>query len=761
MPLDVRKLKPRELVRLLNSTPAGAVIDTRILRKHRDQAGYRIGDARTIDLPKYVAWLVAETQKRRNAETQKQTAAKGAGYAQHRERTRARQASLSELGRDIGELPPVANRRRRNRCVKSYREFCETYFPETFYLPWSDDHLKVIATIQRVVTEGGLYALAMPRGGGKSSLCEVACIWALLGGYRGFVVLVSAERSLAEQSLDSIKSELEHNDALLADFPEVCYPIRCLDGIHQRASGQLFQGKRTLIGWTATEIVLPTIPNSKAAGGIIRVAGITGRIRGMKYKLPDGRAVRPELALVDDPQTDESASSLAQNTARERIVSGAIHGLAGPGKKIAALMPTTVIAQDDMADRILDRDKYPEWQGERMQMVYRFPKNTDLWDQYGDLLREGLASGGNGKAATAFYEQHRPAMDEGSIVAWKERHNPDELSAIQHAMNLLLRSPESGRAFWAEHQNRPLSDLPEDTDALTAEQIGSKCNRHQRGQVPQYATHVVAFIDVHKKALLYVVGAFADNFTGAVIDYGTYPEQGRDYFTLADCRRTLARAAPGTGLEGMIYAGLEATAAHVCDREYPRDGGGVARVERCLIDANWGDSRDVVYSFCRQSRHAALLLPSHGIGIGPQHLPLSDRAKKPGDRAGHNWRIPAIRGRGSIRHVIFDANQYKTFVQSRLRVGMGDIGCLSIFGKDGSRHRMYIDHLLSEYGTDVVARERKVKVWALIPHRDNHWLDGTVGVCVAASIQGCNVPGTVAKVKRKQITFAGARRRRW
>jgi len=106
--------------------------------------------------------------------------------------------------------------------------------------------------------------------------------------------------------LDSIKAELENNELLLADFPEVFYPIHALEGIHQRAGGQLHQGVPTNIGWTAKEIVLPTIEGSKASGAIIRVAGITGRIRGMKHKRVDGQSVRPSLVLIDDPQTDES-----------------------------------------------------------------------------------------------------------------------------------------------------------------------------------------------------------------------------------------------------------------------------------------------------------------------------------------------------------------------------------------------------------------------------------------------------------------------
>jgi len=144
--------------------------------------------------------------------------------------------------------------------------------------------------------------------------------------------------------LDSIKTELDSNELLLADFPEVCFPIQALDGISNRANGQLYKGKRTQIGWTAKEVVLPTVEGSSASGAIIKVAGLTGRIRGMKFKRPDGRTVRPSLVVLDDPQTDESARSLSQCANRESILAGAVLGLAGPGKKISGIMPCTVTA---------------------------------------------------------------------------------------------------------------------------------------------------------------------------------------------------------------------------------------------------------------------------------------------------------------------------------------------------------------------------------------------------------------------------------
>src|SRR5690606_26679792 len=186
-------------------------------------------------------------------------------------------------------------------------------------------------------------------------------------------------------------------------FPEVCHPIRSLEGIANRCGGQLCQGERTHIGWTATEVILPTIAGSAAAGAIIKVAGITGRIRGMKFKRPDGKTVRPSLVILDDPQTDESARSLSQCANRERIIAGAVLGLAGPGKKISGIMPCTVIRPGDMADRVLDRDQHPEWNGERTRLVDAFPTNEKLWDEYALIRADCLRAKGTIEAATEFY----------------------------------------------------------------------------------------------------------------------------------------------------------------------------------------------------------------------------------------------------------------------------------------------------------------------------------------------------------------------
>ena len=753
MVIDPRRLRPSELCQLVNSTPLGTVLDERQLHRHRTRAGFRIGDGRYVDLFRYTAWLV-ELRHRPKPQTD------GESYEKHKESVAARNKAKSLAGRDIGEIPEVVNPERKAAAERDFRFFCEQYFPRTFYLPWSPDHLKIIGKIEQAVLHGGLFAVATPRGFGKSSLCEAACIWAVLYGHREFVALIGSDEGHAVDMLESIKMELEENELLLEDFPEVVYPIRCLEGIANRCAGQLYKGQRTHIVWTAKEIVLPTIPGSKASGAIIKVAGLTGRIRGMKHKRADGTTVRPSLVILDDPQTDESARSASQCATRESILAGAVLGLAGPGKKIAGVMPCTVIRPGDMADNILNRDKHPEWNGERTKLVYRFPTNEHLWQKYAELRAESFRRGGRGEEATEFYRQNREAMDEGAIVAWPERYNHDELSAVQHAMNLKLQDE---RAFWAEYQNEPLPEEPALDQDLTADQIAAKVNRIPRGEVPIGCNHITMFIDVQQNLLFFVVTAWEDDFTGYVIDYGTYPRQQQGYFTLREARPTLIEVTKASGLEGALYSGLEALTGDYLGREFPREDGAYLRIERCLVDANWGQSTDVIYEFCRRSPYATVLMPSHGRFIGASSRPLNDYQRKPGDRVGLNWRIPNVQGRRAVRYVIYDTNFWKSFVYARLAVTMGDRGCLSLFGDKPERHRLFAEHLTAEYRVKTEARGRVVDEWRLRPGAgDNHWFDCLVGCTVAASIQGVTLPGMAVESskERRRVSFAELQRSR-
>lgn len=122
---------------------------------------------------------------------------------------------------------------------------------------------------------------------------------------------------------------------------------------------------------------------------------------------------------------------------------------------------------------------------------------------------------------------------------------------------------------------------------------------------------------------------------------------------------------------------------------------------------------------------------------------LSEYRRRPGDRVGLAWRIPKVHGKRAIRHVVYDTNWWKSFINARLRVSMGDRGCLSLLRTNAETHRMFSEHLTSEYFIKTEARGRSVDEWKQRPEQsDNHRFDCLVGSAVAVSMQGCMLIGT-------------------
>lgn len=622
---------------------------------------------------------------------------------------------------------------------------------------------------------GALFAFAMPRGSGKTSLARHTALWAVSYGLRRYVYLIGANAEKANDSLAAIKSYLRFLPLYGEDFPEIAHAVHKLQGIAHRAQGQHCQGQPTLIEWSKERVTLPTVPcppnwprswprrsdgMAPTSGAVVSAAGLTSDgIRGSLLTLTTGESVRPDLVLLDDPQTPESSRSPAQNATREQLIAADVLGMAGPGKTISAVMPCTVISRGDMIDNLLDRSKHPLWRGERTKLLRSMPTNMDAWERYFDVYRTcAQAEPPNYAEAHAYYRDHRDELEAGADISWPERKLDSEVSALQHAMHLYVRDR---RAFAAEYQNDPLPDITQSVGDLTADEVCQRLSRLARGLVPVEATRLTAFIDVQATVLFYVVVAWAEEFSGWVVDYGSFPRQNRAYWTLSQVNPTLATAVRAAGLEGQIYGGLEALAGEILGKPWPRAAGGESRVDRCFIDANWGQSTDVVYQFCRQSAFSVILTPSHGKFVGASSQPLNARKQNPGDRVGLHWFSPVVQKRG-IRHCVYDTNWWKSFTRERLKVAAGDKGGLWLWGESPDHHRMLADHLVAEYHVQVEGRGRTVDEWKLRPERpDNHWWDCLVGAAVAASMQGASLPdlpGLAGPKKRRYVPLGDMRR---
>jgi hypothetical protein len=661
------------------------------------------------------------------------------------------QRKASAAGRDIGPIPPIANAGRREAARLDFRAFCQSYLPQTFTLAWSPDHLRVIAAIEAAVLHGRLLAFAMPRGSGKTSLATAAALWALLTGHRSFVVIVGSDELAARRLLESVWTELEVNDDLLADYPEAALPIRALERSTQRCRGQLCGGENTRIEKTSAHFVLPTTAGSPSSGAVLRAVGIGGGLRGLTHKRSDGTTIRPSLVLVDDPATDEVAASPTQVAARLDVMRGAVLGLAGPGSTISGLCTLTVIRPGDLADQLLDRERHPAWHGERASLVYQWPTRDDLWGEYATLRRDGQRCGAGVDAATEFYRQHRAEMDEGAAVGWAERFNPDELSALQHAYN--LRIDRGDAAFFSEYQNKPL--VPElETPALDQTALRGRVIEVDRGIVPTDHTTLTLGIDVQAFGLFWLVASWGDSFGGNVVAYGSYPDQGQAMFSASGAKRTMADLHPG-GFEAVLAAALAQLAGQLLPRDWRREDGATQRIAACVIDANWGNSTATVREFARRHPAAAMIFPAHGVGIGATSAPLNDGRRKAGERIGPGWRIGNIGGQLGVRH---DTNFWKTFLAARLTTTIGDAGALTFHRGD---HPLLIDHLSAERPVTVSARGRTVEQWMQLPGRENHLLDGLVMAAVGASIAGIVAPGAeLVGRRRRKVTLPAPGERR-
>jgi len=628
--------------------------------------------------------------------------------------------------REIGELPAIVHPRRREKCRKDLKLFLKTYLPNIFNRPWSDDHLKVLEKIERALYRGDLYAFAMPRGSGKTAIVTGAVLFAMLYGYRRYIVSIATTDTAALKILHSVVHLFETNERIKEDFPEVCYPIEKLDGLPQRAAGQMYNGKKTNMKFKTTLLSLPEIPGSLAAGIRLETYGITSKgIRGTHYINKKGEWVRPDFVVLDDPQDDESAAAPLQCAKREKIIKGTILGLAGPGKKIAGFMPCTVIEKDDLTSRILDRKRNPLWSGMTMKMLYAFPTLLKgLWAEYEIIRNDGIGNDDEGAAGNKFYLENREAMDAGAVVAWESRKEPDEISAVQSAMNLYYRDPA---VFFAEYQNSP-DDAKPSLYNLTYDIVCSRVNHYERFVVPEAANFLVLFADINQIGLNYTAAAFDNNFTGWIFDYGKYPEGAKVALWEA------GKAATKTESEA-IAAGIIALVRIVMKgKNYTHKGRKV--YPALLFDGNYMTETVHAAALAASKIYPGRIMIDRGRGIKGYKPAKKDSII---GQAGHFLHYE----KGNYgKQIVHCADYWRMVTQKAFLLDVGVPGSMSIFGDNPREHEDFALEFTAEKLLDyVVGDTRDFYDWYRVPGIANDKLDSTVGCVVGASFLGAKLTG--------------------
>jgi hypothetical protein len=341
--------------------------------------------------------------------------------------------------KDIGELPPPANPKRKAECEHDLVKFCNTYLSEHFYRKWSLAQLEIAAHVEKVIQNGGSQAIAHKRRGAKTTICLGGLMWAMLYGKHMYSFFVAAQSSAALEAKEFFSTELFENELILADFPEVCIPIRKTEGHHMKRS--FYHGLDCNLAITGDKILLPTVrlydksgnllkdKKGKAlhypsSGALIRFISVSSTgVRGRRHSLSDRGNVRPSLALIDDPQNDGAAKSETEIGKLDDFIRKTIAPMSGYDRETgrikspSILVTVTCIQPGDFAVRYTDRKENPDYNGVVFRRFAKMPVPVPkLWQEYREIWRTDGGSRSKPRqerAATQFYLEHREMMDRG------------------------------------------------------------------------------------------------------------------------------------------------------------------------------------------------------------------------------------------------------------------------------------------------------------------------------------------------------------
>jgi len=636
-------------------------------------------------------------------------------------RKRERRSKAAEI-----TIPAVKDIVRRERALDDPERFLRTYFADRYRLAFGKDHLFMIDAICSRARHGGSQAVAAPRGRGKSELVKGLMVYLVLAGLVRFPLPVAATSALAGRLYEDFRKKIGTNELLLDDFPEVCYPVRALEGAPQRAAKQHINGRLTNIVWTGHYLRLADVPGSIYGGVKMSYYGLDSAFRGANI---DGD--RPDFILIDDPETRESAKSIGQIEDREAIIDQDIAGLVSQEETLAVVVLTTVQNSYCLSYKLTDRAEKPSMNGVRFGMIVEWPKRLDMWEEYVSIRHASQTAGDeHGLKAVEFYLANREAIDEGVemisdhyVRTTLEDGTEAVHSAIQQAYNKIADT--SMEAYKTEYQNDPEPEEQADSAGLTAGMVASRQSGYLQNEMPPLAEWVTVGLDIGKHASHWAKIAWWGNAIGTVIDYGVMETWG------------LTNTSDNQSIEKALLSSLHQWRTDITAQHPPLI---------CLIDSGaYTGKRDDsnkgmthgVYAFCRDAGKP--FYAAKGFSDGRFRLP--ERAPE---------KIPFLEAYAShLKHEglwLYNINTewWKEWLQQRFITPTFDDsqrfndGSLSVFScpTDKRRHLSFSKHIVSEERRTMFVQGRgNVSKWEVLS-RNNHWLDAVALACAAAGCAG-------------------------
>jgi hypothetical protein len=613
---------------------------------------------------------------------------------------------------------------RREKLEKDTEEWLKFYLFDTFPLPFAMIHRDYIRDLDYIVEFGGWKAEVLPRSSGKTMIAQGASLKYILTGLSSYAVMIAATANFSANLIKTYKSWLLHNERLAADYPEVCKPIQHTRGIPQGMSTLTAFGEPVYMQWTADKIVLPNSPRitpknekiiSVSANAIIDSDGITGAIRGRNFALPNGKTVRPDLCIVDDPQTPESAKSVQQTTDRLSVIKADIAGLAGPGKDIRIIVPCTILEEGDLADQISDPIQNPDFMGERHAFFKSMPVDMEAWEKYNEIRIKGLNNRDRGEGAKKYYLKHKKKLNKGCVVTWPERCGDNAIDGVQWGMNQYFKL--GPKAFQTELQGAPLPS--EDMIKINKNHV-LKCETDlPRLIIPHDHYVTTAFIDCNPRTsgLHWTVCSFGKSFNSHVPAYGLYPERG----TL------VPEGASDSQEKALLFEGLRKVCDMISKLQLVNTEKTLSKVDLVMIDG--GYMFETVIQFVQSARFPFQLTVDRG------------RASTKYDTNGRDVikvmpNIHLRKNKQREKYLSHNVDVIREIVHRAFLAGKDAPGGIGLH-QSPPLHENFADHITAMKLTDKATGEKgDMYRWNKRPGTEEHWLDCVVGCYGGASWLG-------------------------
>jgi hypothetical protein len=649
-------------------------------------------------------------------------------------------------------IPACVNPQRRERAIGDPELFLMTYFASDYTRKFGKLHHKLIESLVEIARHGGKQAIAAPRGRGKTQIVKGILAYLVFAGLVRFPVPIGPTTNHARELYEDFRRKVMFNDLLLEDFPEVCFPVRALEGAPQRAGKQHIDGVLTRIQWTADGLRLADVPAKYRGdidyGGVrMEFRGLDASIRGINR---DGD--RPDFVPIDEPETRESAKSESQIQDRENAIEKDINGLAGEDRELAQVMITTVQNNFCNSAKYTDPEIKPSWMGQRFGWVEKWPyeweQEEGKWHTYIAMRAEDQRNGDRyGRKATEYYLENQKSMDAGGELLadnYVAKTLDDGWVTIHSAWQVVFNqiADTSFEAFCTEYQNQPPEQEKIQTLELTHGEVASSRSGLERLEIPVWKTFITRGIDMGKVNCWFVDVAWNVDGTGTVVDYGKFTTFG------------LSKQSSHEAIESAMLAALESFVAE-------RDG---YDVDLSFVDS--GYKPDAIYEACR--RIDGPYYPLKGPDGGRFRVPNASEKIMPYFECYASQVFDAYQRPLWLFHP--NTECWKNWTQERWQIETWETqekrtpGSMSLFEPphgDIRFHTTFAKSMISERLTHVPLPGKGYKtVWEVIDRGNNHWLDCMGYAAAAAAVLGVRLVDTerpevkpVKRIEPKQSPF--------